>query len=97
MSLRVIRGEKVDMPHGAVMGAELIDPHQRNRPKPYYDHAGKYGNIYSCLVEKTTTDFLTLDASRPAILSSKLKPQHTGRRSLPDKRRHGRQSDSECL
>ncbi len=64
---------------------------------PYYEHAGKYGNIDSCLVEKTTTDSLTLDASRPAILSSKLKPLHTGRRSLLDKKRHGRQSASECL
>lgn len=30
MSLITIRGEQVDMPHGAVMGAEIILPHQRN-------------------------------------------------------------------
>ena len=32
--------EEIIMPPGAVMGAELIDPHQRNRSRPYYEHAG---------------------------------------------------------
>jgi hypothetical protein len=34
MALKTIRGEVVDMPAGAVMGAEMIDPQQRNWTYP---------------------------------------------------------------
>jgi hypothetical protein len=36
VTLQIVNGEPVDMPPGAVMGAELIFPHQRNRAEfPY--------------------------------------------------------------
>lgn len=65
--------------------------------KPYYEHAGKYGKIGSCLADNLRMAHQTEDGSKWAIPSSPSRLQNTARESQRANAELGALSESECL